>query len=278
MLITATLCVTLLLTLILPLYPTGLDPSIMAFLVLATVAGLFAMSRRVARRETFVLSLWSISLGVAALVGGLNNTDGRQIIEDILPYGLFTLGLVAGRAAERPRVVLILVLALCVADSLASLVKLAPVYYPGYRSTWVHGRIVTGVSILGIFVLMFVRKLDSVADPRRRKSWPIVAALYVSMLLATIGSGSRGMMLGWAVGIAVIAYVQRPSRALLATITVGLAYVAYDSVLTDVGIEYLRAGQVGTIDGRLDEVRDSLSRFAERPLFGCGLGATLPNY
>lgn len=276
MLITATLTVALLLTLIVPLYPSGLDASILAFLGVASLAGLFAMSRRVARRELLVLSFWATGLGVAAFVGGLDHGDARQIVEDILPYGLFTLGLVAGRAAHRPRVVLFLVLVLCVAESSLSLIKLAPVYSPGYRSTWVYGRIVTGVSVLGIFVLMFLRRLDATAGAGARRSRsPVIAFLYVVMLLATIGSGSRGMTLGLAIGVGTVAYIQRPSRALLATVVVGLAYVAYDSVLADVGVRYLRAGQVATVEGRLDEVRTSLVLFAEHPLFGCGLGTKI---
>lgn len=276
MLITATVGATLLFTLFLPLYPTGLDGRILAFLLLTGVAGLLALGHRVARRELVVLSMWLIPVGLAAFVGGLRHGDAQQITEDILPYALFVLGLVAGRASAHPHRVLLIVFALCLIDSVASLVNVAPHYTPGFRSTYTYGRIAAGLSLLGVFVLLFLRRLDTQAGaaPSPYRSG-IAVALHGVMILATIASGSRGMMLACVLGIAALAYLQKPSRALLVTIVTVLAFVGYSSVLADVGIRYFRAGQVSTIEGRFEEVRSSLELFAQHPLLGLGLGTTL---
>lgn len=91
-----------LLTLILPIFPQGITPTIAVFLAMAGLGGVMGLMRRAARRELMVLSPWSAALLLAVLVGSLRQGEARQALEDSLPYLLFVIGMVAGRGAGRP--------------------------------------------------------------------------------------------------------------------------------------------------------------------------------
>jgi hypothetical protein len=276
MVLNAIIGVTLILTQFVPIYPKQVDASVLAFLGLVSVAGMLALMHRVARRELLVLSLWLVPLAIGALVGSLGYGDAQQIVEDTVPYGLFVLGLLAGRGSVRPHRVLLILLAVCFIESLISVVLVIPGYTPGVRSTWAYGRVVSGFSVIGMFVLLFFRTLGpSAGVPRILTRTSVALVLYAVMFVAMLASGSRGMMLGWLAGVALYAYVRSPSRALLATFSLILLALAYSSVLSDVGVRYLRTDQVATIEERFSEVRNALQLFAENPLFGTGLGTSL---
>lgn len=272
----ATLAVALIFTLLLPIYPESLEPGVLGFLALVAVTGALGLVSRPARRELMVMSVWVFAVAVATFVGSLRHSDVQQVFEDTLPYSLFVLGLVAGRAAPKPRQILVLVMLVCFADGLVSLVKMLPEYTPGFRSSYTYKRIVAGMPLLGAFALAFLRTLDKAAGGAR---WltrrPVAPVLYALMILAVFASVSRGMMLAWVVGLAVAAYLRSPSRGLLATVLVSLTFVAYASVFQDIGVRYLRTGEGQTIAGRFEEIRSAVEVFAQYPLFGAGLGSSV---
>jgi hypothetical protein len=264
------------LTLLLPIYPDSLEPLVLVFLALVGSAGLLALAHRSARRELMVLSLWAIAVAVGMFVGSVRYADAQQILEDTLPYSLFVLGVLAGRASPRPRRVLVLVLLVCLGDSIVSLVKMMPHYTPGFRSSYTYTRIVAGLPLLGMFVLVFLRRLDRDSGTvRSLPRSPLAVGLYAVMLVAMLASVSRGMMLGWVAGIATIAYLRSPSRGLFLTLLVTLGFVGYSSVFADIGVRYLRAGEGATIAGRFEEIRSAMEVFAQYPLFGSGLGSSV---
>ena len=276
MVLPATIGVALVLTLLLPIYPDSLEPLVLVFLALVGMAGMLGLANRAARRELMVLSVWALAVAVGTFVGSLRHSDVQQVLEDTLPYSLFVLGVVGGRAAPRPRRVLMLVLLVCLADGVISLVLMMPEYTPGFRSSYTYKRIVAGLPLLGVFVLALLRTLDRTSgESRFLTRSPIAPVLYALMLLAIFASVSRGMMLAWVAGIAMAAYLRSPSRGLLATIVVTMALIAYASVFQDIGVRYLRAGEGATIAGRFEEIRSAVEVFTHYPLFGAGLGSSV---
>lgn len=271
-----TTSVALVLTLLLPLYPNGPEPLVLAFLALVGAAGMLALTHRVARRELLVLSPWLVVLTLAAILGVVRGAEPQQVAEDALPYILFALGLFAGRVSRAPRRVLVLIAIVCFTDGLISLIKVAPHYTPSFRSSYTYHRIVVGLPVLGMFTLAFVRALNRESGlSRRLASSPVALGLYATMFLAMVASVSRGMMLGWVAGMAVAGYLRRPSRVLLATAALALVFTVYSSAVLDVGVVHLRMGQTDTVDTRLRETGAALTMLAEHPLFGAGLGAAL---
>ncbi|MCX4247883.1 O-antigen ligase family protein [Paraliomyxa miuraensis] len=262
-----------LLTLVLPIYPQGFEPSIGLFLVLAGLGGMMGLMRRAARRELMVLSPWVVALMLAMLVGGMRQGESRQALEDCLPYLLFMIGLVAGRGAARPRTILVAVLVACLGDSLVSLYKM-PSFEPGIRSTYNYFKITAGLPLVGVFASTLLRHTDSNGRSPSLATRPGHLVAYGLMLVALFASVSRGMMLGYVIGLLFTAYIRRPSQVLMASLVVSVGLLAFSSVFLELGEKYLRLRSSGTIEGRVDEIESAWATFLQYPLLGAGLGAT----
>ena len=261
----------LVLTLVLPIYPTGVSLDIAAFFGLASMAALFALTHRAARRELMVIAPWFLALLVAMFVGAFHGTDAQQAIEDTLPYILFVMGLLAGRGLSKPRQVLVVTLAVCVIDAMISLWKI-PQWGPGIRSTFTYWKITAGLPLVGMFVSSLLRHTDPQGRNPSLRQRPFHALLYVIMFVGMMATVSRGMMLGWLIAITVTAYIRKPSQVLGGAIVITLAFLVYSSVFEDFGTRYLRAGQAGTIGERFHEIETAWNTFVANPLFGAGLG------
>ncbi len=272
MITTAAVVVALVLTLFLPIYPDGITPPIAVFLALTGVAGFFALLARAARRELLVLAPWVAALVIGVFVGAIRNDESRQALEDMLPYLLFAAGLVAGRGARSPRVVLVAALWVCVVDSFLSL-YLMPAFEAGLRSTYTYVKITAGLPLVGLFLAPFLRNTDPKGRSPSVLGRPLEAAFIVIMALAIVMSVSRGMLLGWVCGLLVAAYVRRPSQVVLGLIAITAMVVAYSSAVADFGGRYLRFDAASTVEGRFREIETAWSTFVEFPLFGAGLGA-----
>jgi hypothetical protein len=262
-----------LLTLVLPIYPQGIEPLIILFLALAGLGALMGLMRRAARRELMVLSPWLFALMLAVLVGGVRQGEAKQAAEDSLPYLLFMLGIVAGRGAARPRAILVTTLLVCVGDSLMSL-YLMPGFEIGVRSTYNYFKITAGLPLVGLYLSSLLRHTDPAGRNPSLLAHPRHLLIYTIMLIGLFASVSRGMILGFFIGLIVTAYIRRPSQVLLVSLVACLGLLAWWSVFLEVGEKYLRLGVSGTIEGRFDEIESAWAAFLEHPLLGAGLGAT----
>jgi len=262
-----------LLTLALPIYPQGIEPLIAAFLALAGASAMMGLMRRAARRELMVLSPWLFALLLATLVGSVRQGDGQQAIEDSLPYLLFMMGMVAGRGAARPRAILVATLLACVGDSLMSLYMM-PSFEAGIRSTYNYFKITAGLPLVGLYLSTLLRHTDPEGRGTALPSRPLHLLAYVLLLVSLFASVSRGMILGFFIGLIVTAYIRRPSQMLMISLVVCLGILAWSSVFLEVGEKYLRLGASGTIEGRFDEIESAWATFLRYPLLGAGLGAT----
>lgn len=262
-----------LLTLVLPIYPQGIEPLIALFLALAGAGALMGLMRRAARRELMVLSPWLFALMLATLVGSVRQGEGQQAIEDSLPYLLFMMGIVAGRGAARPRAILLTMLFVCVVDSLMSLYMM-PSFEVGIRSTYNYFKITAGLPLVGLYLSTLLRHTDPEGRKASLPSRPLHLVAYAILLVGLFASVSRGMILGFFIGLIVTAYIRRPSQMLMVSLVVCLGLLAWSSVFIDLGERYLRLGSSGTIEGRFDEIESAWGTFLRFPLLGAGLGAT----
>ncbi len=262
-----------LLTLILPIFPTGISPTIALFLGLAALGGLLGLMSRAARRELMVLSPWFAALLLAVLVGSLRQGEAQQAVEDSLPYLLFIIGIVAGRGAARPRTILTAVLIACVGDSLMSLYKM-PSFGPGVRSTYNYFKITAGLPLVGFYASRLLRHTDPSGRGPSLLARPLHLAMVAVLIVGLFASVSRGMILGFLLGIVITAYIRRPSQMLLVSLLVCLGLLAWSSVFWEVGEKYLRLGSAGTMRARFEEIETAWETFLRYPLLGAGLGAT----
>jgi hypothetical protein len=257
-------------TLELPIYPEGMEPLIAVFLGLCAIAALFGFAQRRARFEFVVMAPWAAALLLAFLVGSLHNGEARQALEDALPYGLFVLGLVAGRGNNNPRRVLRLALWVCVADTAVSF-WLMDSFAAGVRSSYTYYKITAGLPIVGIYLARLLHVTRS--EPPNLPARLAHLALVVFLAAGVVFSITRGMMLGALISIAVAEYVRRPSQAILASMLLLLGLLAYSSAFAEFGVQYLRLGQESTIEGRFREIESAWEGFVSSPLFGQGLGS-----
>jgi|GEM_PF-2424735 len=273
MITTAAAVIGLLLTLVLPIYPEGITPLIALFLGLAGLAGAFGLLSRASRRELMVVAPpWTIAIVSGLLIGSLRNGESRQALEDTLPYMLFLIGLLAGRGARAPRMVLVVALWVCVIDSIVSLYMM-PSFGVGMRSTYNYFKITAGLPLVGLFLAPVLRHTDPKGRSPLLLSRPIEAAMVVVLFIGMVMSVSRGMMLGWVCGLAIAAYVRKPSQVVLGILIVASVAVVYSSTFADLGSRYLRFEAASTVEGRFREIETAWNTFVEYPLFGAGLGA-----
>lgn len=263
----------LVLTLVLPIYPDGVDLPIAVFLALTVAGAAGGLMHRAARRELLVLSPWAGVLLLAMVVGSVRRGEWQQATEDMLPYILFALGLFAGRGLRNPRGMLAIVLWICVADSLVSLWKM-PALELSSRSTYTYWKITAGLPLVGMFTSSLLRHTDPRGRPPGLSHRPIEALVYGVMLIALLFTVSRGMMLGWVFGLFVMIYIRRPSQMLAVGLVLGVGAIVYSSTFADIGTRYLRADQASTIEDRFREVEIAWESFVNNPLLGAGLGAT----
>lgn len=273
MVTSAIVIVGVLLTLVLPIYPQGIEPLIAVFLALAGAGAVMGLMRRAARRELMVLSPWLFALLLATLVGSVRQGDGQQAIEDSLPYLLFMMGIVGGRAAARPHAILVATLVACVGDTLMSLYNM-PSFEAGVRSTYNYFKITAGLPLVGLYLSTLLRHTDPEGRRPSLTSRPLHLVVYAVLLIGLFASVSRGMILGFFIGLVVTAYIRRPSQMLLMTLVVSFGLLAWSSVFLEMGEKYLRLGASGTIEGRFDEIESAWATFLRYPLLGAGLGAT----
>jgi hypothetical protein len=262
-----------LLTLVLPIYPQGIEPLILVFLAFAAAGGVMGLMRRAARRELMVLSPWVAALMLAVLVGSVRQGEAQQAIEDSLPYVLFMIGMVGGRGAARPRAILVATLVACVGDSLASLYMM-PSFEAGLRSTYNYFKITAGLPLVGLYASTLLRYTDPEGRSPSLLARPTYLVFHAILLVGLFASVSRGMMLGYLIGLTLTAYIRRPSQMLMLSLVACLGLLAWSSVFLEMGEKYLRLGSSGTIEGRFDEIESAWGTFLEYPLLGAGLGAT----
>jgi hypothetical protein len=260
----------LLLSLVLPIYPEGLSPDIAAFLGLTVIGATFGLAQRSARYELAIMTPWAAAILLGIFVGSIHNGESQQAIEDALPYGLFVLGLVAGRGIGSPRLALRVGLWVCVADSVVSL-ALMENFEAGMRSTFTYFKITAGLPLVGLYLAQVLRETSP--GDRDKRGWMVHAGIVAVLLAGIVFSVSRGMLLGWLLGVAVATYVRRPSQALLGVTVVLFGLLAWSSTFAEFGAQYLRLGQEETIAGRFREVEAAWEGFVAAPLFGEGLGA-----
>lgn len=273
MITSAIVIVGVLLTLVLPIYPEGLEPLILVFLALAGAGAAMGLMRRAARRELMVLSPWLAALMLAVLVGSVRQGEAQQAVEDGLPYLLFMLGIVAGRGAARPRAILVATLLVCVGDSLVSLYNM-PGFEAGVRSTYNYFKITAGLPLVGLYLSTLLRHTDPQGRNPSLLGRPSHLVIYGILLVGLFASVSRGMILGYLIGVLIMAYIRRPSQMILVSLVVSVAVLAWSSVFLEMGERYLRLRASGTIEGRFDEIESAWSTFLRYPLLGAGLGAT----
>jgi hypothetical protein len=199
--------------------------------------------------------------------------EAQQAVEDSLPYLLFMIGIVAGRGAARPRAVLVATLLACVGDTLASLYMM-PGFEAGVRSTYNYFKITAGLPLVGLYLSTLLRHTEPEGRKSSLLSRPGYLAIHVLLLVGLFASVSRGMILGFFIGLIVTAYIRRPSQMLLVSLVACLGVLAWSSVFIEMGERYLRLGASGTIEGRVDEIESAWATFLEYPLLGAGLGAT----
>jgi len=257
------------LTLALPTFPDGLTIPITMFLGLVGLAGLGGFLRsKPARTQLALLVPWVIALVLGLAVGTIRGNPLAQAVEDALPYVLFTLGLCAGRAVSRPRWVLWVVLAVCVLDGVISLVRLPSWDIGRVRSTYNHFKVIAGHLLVGVYCAAFLARLS-----QSRVARTLCAASMAILLLSVVATASRGMLLGLALGLVTALYMRRPARGILFTGAAIVVGVVFATALMDLGVQYLRLGNQGTVDSRVDEIGECLDAFRRMPVFGAGLGA-----
>lgn len=149
-----------------------------------------------------------------------------------------------------------------------------PGFGPGFRSTYNYFKITAGLPLVGLYASSLLRH----TDPRGRSpsllARPLHLAIVVMLLVSLFATVSRGMMLGYVLGLLITAYIRRPSQMLLVSLVICLGLLAWSSVFMEVGEKYLRLGSAGTIRGRFEEIESAWETFLRFPLFGAGLGAT----
>lgn len=241
---------------------------IASFLAIAALAGTYGLLHRQARQLLVLLMPWGMALVLAFLVGGLHGAPPQQATEDLAPYGLFALGLWAGRGSSHPRSILIAALCVCAADSAISIWKM-PSFGAGMRSTYTYFKITAGLPLVGLFILGL---LEATAPRRKRLRTFLLGALFFTAVLLSV---SRGMLLGAVLGIVVAAHIRKPSLMWVAAIGLMFLAIVYSSTIADLGGKYLRLDQAGTVEGRFREIRGALSYFASHPFFGSGLGSVI---
>ena len=259
-------------TLVLPIYPEGIEPLILAFMIACAVAAVFGLADRSARHELAVMAPWALALLLGVLVGSLHHGESLQAIEDVLPYLLFVMGLVAGRGAGAPRRILQLGLWVCVIDSVISL-WLMESFTAGVRSTFTYYKITAGLPLVGLYLAAVLRETPEPHAQRRHRAWLGQAILVTTLVLGLVFSVTRGMMLGGLLMVALSSYIRRPSQSLLFAALALLGLLAWSSAFAEFGVQYFRLGQEGTIVGRFREVEVAWEGFVAAPLFGQGLGA-----
>lgn len=267
-------CVALAMTIVLPIYPEGIEPVIAAFLAMCGIGALFGLGDRRARYELAIMTPWGAAIVLAILVGSIHNGESQQAVEDALPYVLFVLGLVAGRGVGDPRLVLRVALWACVADSIMSL-YLMESFGPGMRSTFTYYKITAGLPLVGLYLAAVLRDTAAPSTKKQGWSWLVHVAIVVVMIAGIVLSVTRGMLIGWVLGMVVSSYVRKPSQALMGLVVVLLALLAYSSSFAEFGTQYLRFGQETTIEGRFREVEEAWQGFVDAPVFGQGLGAMI---
>lgn len=267
-------------TLILPIYPDGVDPTILGFMAMAAIAAVFGLADRSARHELAVMAPWALALLLGVLVGSLHHGESQQAVEDALPYFLFVMGLVAGRGAGAPRRILQLGLWVCVIDSVISLWMMDS-FAPGVRSTFNYHKITAGLPLVGLYLAGILRHtpMPDAGQPAGSRSrwqawsWMWHLAFVLILVLGIVFSITRGMLLGALLMIAISGYVRRPSQALMLVALALVLLLVWSSAFAEFGVEYLRLGQEGTIAGRFREVEVAWEGFVDAPMFGQGLGA-----
>jgi hypothetical protein len=259
-------------TLVLPIYPEGIDPLILAFLGMAGIGAVFGLADRRSRHELAVMAPWAAALLLGVLIGSLHHGEALQAVEDVLPYLLFVMGLVAGRGTGSPRRLLQVCLFVCVADSVVSL-WLMESFAAGVRSTFTYYKITAGLPLVGLYLAAILRETPEPGAPKKPWDWLVHAACVVMLVLGIVFSISRGMLLGTLMAIAISGYVRRPSQALLIATLALVGLLVWSSAFSEFGNEYLRFGQGGTIEGRFREVEVAWEGFIAAPMFGQGLGA-----
>ena len=259
----------LLLMLILPTFPDGLTIPIVAFLGLIGLAGLGGFLRSpAARAELALLAPWLLALAIGLMVGLVRGNPLSQALEDALPYFLFALGLCAGRGAARPTWLLAATLLVCSIDALQSLVLMPSFDLSRYRSTYNFFKVITGHLLVGIYCAALLYRLST-----QRYQRGVLIAAQVLLYLAVIATVSRGMVLGLVLGLLCALYVRRPARGVMVAAGLGVLGVVFAATALDLGAQYLRFGNVATVDGRVREIGLCLEYFTQMPLLGAGLGA-----
>lgn len=259
------------LTLALPTFPEGLTIPIAMFLGLVGLAGLGGFLRTSAARAQLALLVpWVVALLLGLGVGTIRGNPMGQALEDALPYVLFALGLAAGRGAGRPQLVLWVILAVCLADGVISLVRLPSWDLSRVRSTYNHFKVIAGHPLVGVFCAVYLRQLA-----RRKELRGICAAALAVLVVAVIATVSRGMVLGMTLGWLTSLYVRKPARGMLVVAAMLLVASVFAATLMDIGVQYLRLGNQATVDGRVREIAECLDQFTAMPMFGAGLGAEI---
>ncbi len=259
----------LLLMLALPTFPDGLTIPIVGFLAMLGAGGVGGFFRAPpARAELALLAPWLLALGLGLMVGLVRGNSLGQALEDALPYFLFALGLCAGRGASRPVWLLLATLFVCLCDAFQSLWLMPSFDISRYRSTYNFFKVITGHLLVGIYCAAFLYRMA-----RTRRQRGLLVASQVLLLLAVIATVSRGMVLGLVLGLLAAIYVRRPTRAVMVAVAMAVLGGVFATTALDLGAQYLRFGNVATVDGRVREIGLCLEYFAEMPMFGAGLGA-----
>ncbi len=253
----------------LPTFPDGLTIPIVSFLGLLGLAGFGGFFRApAARAELALLAPWLAALGIGLMVGLLRGNPMGQALEDALPYFLFALGLCAGRGASRPTWLIVAALLVCLIDAVQSLALMPSYDLSRYRSTYNFHKVITGHLLVGIYCAALLHRRTAA---RRQRA--LLAAAQAVLVLAVIATVSRGMVLGLVLGLLAALYVRRPARGLMVAGAMVVVGVVFAATALDLGAQYLRLGNVATVDGRVREIALCLEYFVEMPLLGAGLGA-----
>lgn len=261
----------MLLTLFLPTFPEGLTIPIVLFLGLVGLAGFGGFLRSPAARAQLALLVpWVVALVLGLGVGTILGNPMGQALEDALPYLLFALGLCAGRGAGRPHLVIAAILLVCVVDAAMSLVRMPTWDLRLARSTFTYFKMIVGHPLVGLFCAAFLLRLTR----RRWVRWACAGSLVV-LVPAVVATVSRGMMLAMVLGSLTAMWVRRPTRGLMALAAAMVIAAVFATTLLDLGAQYLRIGDQGTVDGRVREIAECLEVFRAMPVFGAGLGAEI---
>jgi hypothetical protein len=269
-----------LLSLWLPTFPQGLTPMIAVFLGLTGLAGVGgALRSRAARVDLVLLLPWAAALAAGVIVGLARANSAIQLLEDLLPYLLFTLGFVAGRGAQRPRWLLVAALFVAVADSVISLARMPSYDLSRIRSTFFYFRIIVGTPLVGLYIVSMIPRLERERvlggeHPQNARLWRRAAqAIAALLVIAVIATVSRGMIGALMIGVGAATYLRKPSRGLSLAVMAGLGVLLFAPMLWEFGAHYLRLGSVSTVSARMREIIHCLQVFSTMPVLGAGLGA-----